>query len=95
MSWLAQQGLFFQQFPCVFQSSCGDILATQHPGNFLLAVLCAQRQNGRLGSTICHVLGNAEMMPAEFGDLRKMGDADNLVMRCQVRQFAAASVAVT
>ena len=70
---------------------CGlrDLLPTQHPGNFLVTIFFAERLDGCLCSARDDMLGYAEMMLTKFCYLRQMGDADNLVMAGEFRQFAA------
>ena len=58
------------------------------PGDLPIAIFFFQWLNGSQGPAVCDMLGYAEVMLAEFGDLGQMGNTNYLVMAGKLRQFA-------
>ena len=73
----------------MIKGGLGDLLASQHAGNFFGAVFFIQRLDGCQGSAVADMLGNAEMMLTKFRNLRQVGNTYNLVVAGKFGQFAA------
>ena len=72
----------------MIERGLGDFFPTQHPGYLPIAVFFAQRLYRCQSSTAGDMLGYAEMVLAEFGDLGQMRNTDHLVMSGKFGQLA-------
>jgi hypothetical protein len=65
----------------------GDVDSAKHPCKLFDSAFFVQHRNGRQGSTLEDFFRNAEVMGSEFGNLRQVSDADDLMVSGKLEKF--------